>query len=88
MRTGLLLVMLILAACGGDAPPAVTTPAFNIDANRITVSGVSSGAMMATQTHVALSDLVQGSAMIAGAGLVKPSGISRYASVMRSDVIE
>jgi len=64
MRGGLLLVTLVLAACGSDAPPVAATPTFAIDTNRITVSGVSSGAMMATQMHVALSDIVHGSAMV------------------------
>jgi len=62
----LLAAMLALAACGAEAPPAADTPTFAIDTNRITVSGVSSGAMMATQMHVAMSELVHGTAMIAG----------------------
>lgn len=66
MRGGLLLLTLMLAACGADTPPVADTPAFTIDTNRITVSGVSSGAMMATQMHVAMSGLVHGAAMVAG----------------------
>ena len=55
-----------LAACGSDEPPITSMPTLNIDATRITVSGVSSGAMMATQMHVAMSDLVAGAAMVSG----------------------
>lgn len=61
-----LVLAMFLAACGSEAPPPVDTPSYRIDTSRITVSGVSSGAMMATQMHVAMSDIVQGAAMIAG----------------------
>lgn len=59
---------LSLAACGDDKPAAdLDDPqTYNIDTSRISVSGVSSGAMMATQLHVAHSALFSGAAMVAG----------------------
>lgn len=67
MRPYLVLVSAaLLAACGAEEPPVAEVPTFNVDATRITVSGVSSGAMMATQMHIALSDLVGGAAMLSG----------------------
>jgi acetyl esterase/lipase len=58
---------ILVAACGDEVSnEPVSVPTYNIDSSRITVSGVSSGAMMATQFHVAHSDLVGGVAMIAG----------------------
>ncbi len=62
----MLAVAALLAACGSDEAPVANVPAHNIDTARITVSGVSSGAMMATQMHVALSDLVGGAALVSG----------------------
>lgn len=57
----------LLVGCQGEAPPAEdAAPAFNIDRERITVSGVSSGAYMAGQLHVAHSDRIRGAALIAG----------------------
>lgn len=56
-----------LAACGQDeAGSAGPTPAFAIDADRISVSGISSGAYMAGQLHLAHSTLFDGVAMLAG----------------------
>jgi len=46
----------------GESP----TADLNIDPDRITVSGVSAGAQMAHQMHIAYSDLFNGAAMIAG----------------------
>lgn len=61
------LVLFALAACGGDPEPAApAAPAFDIDPARVSVSGVSAGAYMATQFHVAHSGLVRGAGMIAG----------------------
>ena len=65
-RTGLLVLAALLVACGDKTPPPAATPSYNVDASRITVSGVSSGAMMATQVHVAHSALIGGAAMISG----------------------
>ena len=38
----------------------------DIDADRITVSGISSGAHMATQLHIAYSDVFSGAALLSG----------------------
>lgn len=46
----------------GTAPVAADEP----DRARVTVSGISSGAYLATQVHVALSDRVDGVALLAG----------------------
>ena len=57
----------VLAACGGSSEPvAGDGPVFDIDPARVSVSGVSAGAYMATQFHVAHSGLVRGSGLIAG----------------------
>ena len=61
------LLALMLAACGKSEPlPSTEQPRFNIDEPRITVSGISSGAYMAGQFHVAHSALVKGAALLAG----------------------
>jgi poly(3-hydroxybutyrate) depolymerase len=41
-------------------------PAFNVDPSRISVSGLSAGAFMAHQLHVAYSDLFCGAGLVAG----------------------
>ena len=65
-RTHLLVLATLLVGCGDKTLPPADTPSYNVDANRITVSGVSSGAMMATQMHVAHSAVFRGVAMISG----------------------
>lgn len=55
---------LALVACAGDAPPPL--PRLNVDPDRVAVAGLSSGAYMATQTHVAWSDHLRGAALVAG----------------------
>ena len=61
MRT-LILISLLLATpvFAGDEP------SLDIDPDRITVSGISSGAHMATQLHIAYSDLFSGAALLSG----------------------
>ena len=55
MRMLMLASLLLVTPAGADEPPS-----FDIDPGRITVSGVSSGAHMATQLHIAWSDLFSG----------------------------
>ncbi len=57
------LATLLLAACGEAVPPL---PALEIDAKRVTVSGMSSGAIMAQQVHFAYSGTIAGAGLIAG----------------------
>lgn len=54
-----------LAGCSG-AETAGPVPALGIDATRVTVSGISSGAYMAHQVHLALNDRIAGAALFAG----------------------
>ncbi|MGB5165044.1 MAG: PHB depolymerase family esterase [Woeseiaceae bacterium] len=62
------VLALSLVACGDDESAEDTSDlqTYDIDTSRISVSGVSSGAMMATQLHVAHSALFSGVAMLAG----------------------
>lgn len=67
MPTRLLLLIPLLAACNAPASAPAEAPAeLNIDRERVTVSGISSGAYMAGQLHVAHSSLVGGAALLAG----------------------
>lgn len=63
MRSCLLLVCVLLNA---GKLWAEEVPQLDIDPTRITVSGMSSGAQMAHQLHLAYSDLFSGAAMLAG----------------------
>lgn len=63
----LLLLAALLAGC--DAPAMAqgeTALEFHIDPERVTVSGLSSGAYMAGQLHVAHSSLFSGAGLLAG----------------------
>lgn len=57
------LAALLSSAAGAAGTPL---PQLKLDASRTTVSGLSSGAYMAEQVHVAFSDHVSGAALIAG----------------------
>lgn len=66
-------VALVLAACVialaagcSPAPKASGLPALKLDPARTSVSGLSSGAYMATQVHLAFSDHIVGAALFAG----------------------
>jgi poly(3-hydroxybutyrate) depolymerase len=59
------LAALLLGACGGE-PPADPLPRFDIDPARVGVAGLSSGAYMSTQVHLALDERVAGAALFAG----------------------
>ena len=59
-----IVASMVLAGCGGDAAPAL--PALKLDPDRVAVTGISSGAYMAQQVHIAFSDRVGGAALLAG----------------------
>lgn len=72
-RMLLLLAAIFVGACGGtDDPPVsenLVSALVEVDPalrQRVTVSGVSSGAYMAVQTHIALADRVSGAGIVAG----------------------
>ncbi|TCV94584.1 poly(3-hydroxybutyrate) depolymerase [Luteibacter rhizovicinus] len=52
------------AAMAADAPAKL--PALHVDATRVTVAGLSSGAYMATQAQMAYPDVFHGAALVAG----------------------
>jgi poly(3-hydroxybutyrate) depolymerase len=53
-----------VVACSSDAAPPLAP--IRLDAMRVAVAGLSSGAYMATQVHVALNTRVGGAALVAG----------------------
>jgi pimeloyl-ACP methyl ester carboxylesterase len=59
------LAALLLAACASP-PPLDGLPALQIDPQRVAVAGLSSGAYMATQAHLAWGERIHGAALIAG----------------------
>ena len=59
----LLFAALLLPMTTGAAEAPMT---LNIDAERITVSGISSGAHMAHQLHISYSDIFSGAALLSG----------------------
>ncbi len=59
------LTALAITACNSK-PASAPLPKLKLDASRTTVSGLSSGAIMATQVHMAFSSHIAGVAMIAG----------------------
>ena len=56
-----LLLLLAASPLHADEPPRL-----GIDPGRVTVSGLSAGAQMAHQLHIAWSDVFSGAALIAG----------------------
>lgn len=56
---------LLMAACAGKAPET-GLPALRLDPQRVAVAGLSSGAYMAAQVHLAFSQRIDGAALIAG----------------------
>ncbi|MEO8672350.1 MAG: PHB depolymerase family esterase [Tahibacter sp.] len=65
LRTSLLPLPLLLAACAAAQTPA-NLPALKVDPARISVAGLSSGAYMATQSQMAWPQLFRGAALVAG----------------------
>ncbi len=58
------LALAALAACA--KPPSASLPKLDIDPSRVTVAGLSSGAYMATQSHIAWPRVFSGAALVAG----------------------
>lgn len=66
-RHGLVIAVTILvAACAEPPAPETEAVTYNINAARISVSGLSSGAHLATQLHIAHSALFGGAAIVSG----------------------
>lgn len=61
----LAVVIVAASACSSESARA-PLPKLDLDPSRTTVSGLSSGAYMATQVHMAFSDHVAGVALLAG----------------------
>jgi poly(3-hydroxybutyrate) depolymerase len=59
----LLPAILLITGCAVDEDPALK---LNIDKTRVTTSGVSAGAHMAHQLHIAYSDLFSGAGIVSG----------------------
>lgn len=59
----LLPAILLIAGCAAEEDPA---PTLNIDKSRVTTSGISAGAHMAHQLHIAYSDLFSGAGIVSG----------------------
>jgi poly(3-hydroxybutyrate) depolymerase len=57
---------LLAALCGIASASAQELPALRLDPDATTVSGLSSGAFMAVQVHVAFSDSIAGAGIVAG----------------------
>jgi len=68
MRTGLIVLLLLspLPAAAAQYDPPDPLPVLNLDADGLSISGISSGAFMAHQFHLAHSAAVAGVGMIAG----------------------
>jgi len=62
MRKLLMSALLLASTASANQPE----PMLKIDPDRITVSGLSAGGQMATQLHIAYSDLISGAGIVAG----------------------
>ncbi len=61
-----LAAIVCVAGCAEAPEPAYTGPSFDLDPERISVSGISAGAYMAGQMHIAMSGTIKGAGLIAG----------------------
>ena len=66
MKNILLIPIFWTVVVSVAAGPLEVTPLVNIDKNRITVSGLSAGAHMAHQLHIAFPEVFSGAGLIAG----------------------
>lgn len=58
--------LVLIAGCGEGPEPRYEGPSFELDSERISVSGISAGAYMAGQQHIAMSADIAGAGLIAG----------------------
>ena len=65
-RRAVAAAILLLAALAWPAGAQEALPALKIDPQRISISGISSGAFMASQVHIAHSELIMGAGLVAG----------------------
>src|SRR5689334_3211164 len=64
---------LMLSACAAQKAPDNALPALHVDAARVSVAGLSSGAYMATQAQLAYPEIFHNAALVAGG----PSGCAQ-----------
>ena len=65
--SGAVASVLLLGTVGcSEGNAALPLDRLNLDPDRVAVAGLSSGAYMATQAHVAFSDHIRGAAVLAG----------------------
>lgn len=62
----LALTAAMTTACSPQEPPPPRLPALDLDSQRVSVSGLSSGAFMAQQFHLAFADRLMGAGLLAG----------------------
>ncbi|MEE4164205.1 MAG: PHB depolymerase family esterase [Woeseiaceae bacterium] len=65
-RASLAALLIVVGACDPPPEPPYAGPAFTIDPDAVSVSGISAGAYMAGQMHVAKSASIRGAGLIAG----------------------
>ncbi|MEZ5454988.1 MAG: PHB depolymerase family esterase [Lysobacteraceae bacterium] len=63
---GTVVTVQMISGCGSSAAESAALPALQIDAQRVAVAGLSSGAYMATQAHLVFSDRIQAAGLVAG----------------------
>ncbi|MEO8459759.1 MAG: PHB depolymerase family esterase [Dokdonella sp.] len=66
VQLGLLALLAVVTASCAKQQSGAALPALKVDSARMTVVGLSSGAYMATQAHVAYSDRFMGAGLVAG----------------------
>ncbi|MBS0570208.1 MAG: hypothetical protein JSS28_06360 [Proteobacteria bacterium] len=59
-------VAVVLSACTQRTPPSAALPSLHVEPARVDVAGISSGAYMATQLHLAYPEIFHGAAIVAG----------------------
>ena len=65
-RAALAGAILLVSAAAAPASSQPRLPTLAIDPDRVSVSGISSGAFMAAQLHIAHSDTIMGAGLVAG----------------------